>query len=70
MTKRLEPVPFFGMVEVDDDEPYDRSAYDKTQQEVADELGVTRNAVGSTEKRAKEKFKELFLKKFNKDDFI
>jgi len=70
MTKRTEPIPFFGMVEVDDDEPTDRRLLDKTQQEVADELGVTRNAVGSTEKRAKEKFKELFLKKFNKDDFI
>jgi predicted DNA-binding protein (UPF0251 family) len=70
MTKRLEPVPFFGFIEVDDEESYDRSVYDKTQQEVADVLGVSRNAVGSTEKRAKEKFKELFLKKFNKDDFI
>ena len=65
MTKRFEPVPFFGMVEVDDDD-----AHPMTQQEVADELGISRPAVGSTEKRAKEKFKELFLKKFNKDDFI
>lgn len=70
MTKYSEPIPFFGFVEIDDDKPYDRSAYDKTQQEVADVLGVTRNAVGLTEKQAKEKFKELFLKKFNKDDFI
>lgn len=65
MTKRLEPVPFFGFVEVDDDD-----IYPMTQQEVADELGISRPAVGSTEKRAMQKFKEKFLKKFNKDDFI
>ena len=47
MTKRLEPVPFFGMLEVDDDD-----VYPMTQQEVADELGISRPAVGSTEKRA------------------
>jgi DNA-directed RNA polymerase sigma subunit (sigma70/sigma32) len=64
MTKRLEPVPFFGMVEVDDD------THPMTQQEVADELGISRPAVGSTEKRALKKFKEVFLTKFNKDDFI
>jgi predicted transcriptional regulator len=68
MTKRLEPVPFFGFVEVDDDEVSD--AHPMTQQEVADELGISRPAVGSTEKRAMQKFKEVFLKKFNKDDFI
>lgn len=65
MTKRLEPVPFFGMLEVDDDD-----VYPMTQQEVADELGISRPAVGSTEKRAMQRFKEVFLKKFNKDDFI
>ena len=68
MTKRLEPVPFFGMVEVDDDEVSD--VHPMTQQEVADELGISRPAVGSTEKRAMQKFKEVFLTKFNKDDFI
>ena len=67
MTKRLEPVPFFGMLEVDDEVS---DTYPMTQQEVADELGISRPAVGSTEKRAMQKFKELFLKKFNKDDFI
>ena len=67
MTKRIEPIPFMGMVEVDDEV---NDTHPMTQQEVADELGVTRNAVGLTEKRAREKFKELFLKKFNKDDFI
>jgi DNA-directed RNA polymerase sigma subunit (sigma70/sigma32) len=70
MTKHSEPIPFMGVVEIDDDEPYDRSVYVKTQQEVADELGITRNAVGQTENRALKKFKELFLSKFNKDDFI
>jgi DNA-directed RNA polymerase sigma subunit (sigma70/sigma32) len=64
MTKHNEPIPFFGMLEVDDD------IYPMTQQEVADELGISRPAVGSTEKRAMEKFKEKFLEKFNKDDFI
>lgn len=70
MTKHSEPIPFMGMVELDDDEPTDRSFFTKTQQEVADELGISRNAVGQTENRALRKFKELFLKKFNKDDFI
>ena len=64
MTKKTEPIPFMGLVEVDDD------VYPMTQQEVADELGVSRNAVGQTEHRALKKFKELFLSKFKKDDFI
>jgi predicted XRE-type DNA-binding protein len=68
MTKRLEPVPFFGFVEIDDDEVSD--THPMTQQEVADELGISRPAVGSTEKRAMQKFKEKFLTKFKKDDFI
>ena len=70
MTKHSEPIPFMGIVEIDDDEPFDRSIYSKTQSEVADELGITRNAVGQTEHRALKKFKEVFLSKFNKDDFI
>lgn len=70
MTKKTEPIPFMGMVEIDDDELIDRSLYSKTQQEIADELGVSRNAVGQTEHRALKKFKELFLSKFKKDDFI
>ncbi len=72
MTKRLEPIPFVGMVEVDDDEPKatDRKLFDKTQREVANELGVSRHAVGQVEKRAMKKFKEKFIAKFNKDDFI
>ena len=65
MIKRFEPVPFFGMVEIDDDD-----VHPMTQQEIADELGISRPAVGSTEKRALQKFKEKFLEKFNKDDFI
>jgi DNA-directed RNA polymerase sigma subunit (sigma70/sigma32) len=70
MTKRTEFIPFMGVVEIDDDEPIDRSFLSKTHQEVADELGVSRNAVLQTEYRALKKFKELFLSKFKKDDFI
>ena len=72
MTKRIEPIPFVGMVEIDDDEtePMDRKLFAKTQKEVANELGVTRHAVGQVEKRAMKKFKEKFIAKFNKDDFI
>lgn len=70
MTKHSEPIPFMGMVEIDDDEPVDRGLYLRTQQDVADELGISRNAVGQTETRALKKFKELFLSKFKKEDFI
>jgi DNA-binding XRE family transcriptional regulator len=72
MTKRFEPIPFAGMVEVDDEPeiPTDRKLFNKTQQEVADELGVSRTAVGDVEKRAMKKFKEKFIAKFNKDDYI
>lgn len=75
MTKRIEPIPFVGMVEIDDDEtestePTDKKLFAKTQKEVADELGVTRHAVGQVEKRAMKKFKEKFVAKFKKDDFI
>ena len=72
MTKRIEPIPFVGMVEIDDDETesIDRKLFAKTQKEVADELGVTRHAVGQVEKRAMKKFKEKFVAKFKKDDFI
>ncbi len=72
MTKRIEPIPFVGMVEIDDDETesMDRKLFAKTQKEVANELGVTRHAVGQVEKRAMKKFKEKFIAKFNKDDFI
>ena len=69
MTKQFEPIPFAGMVEVDDEEP-DKKLFDKTQQEVADELKVTRGTVGNVEKRAMKKFKEKFIAKFNKDDYI
>ena len=69
MTKRLEPIPFVGMVEIDDEE-IDKKLFDKTQQEVADELKVTRGTVGNVEKRAMKKFKEKFIAKFNKDDYI
>ena len=68
MTKRFEPVPFAGMIEIDDDEV--NNTHPMTQQEVADELGISRNAVLQTEHRALKKFKELFLSKFKKDDFI
>jgi DNA-binding XRE family transcriptional regulator len=72
MTKRIEPIPFVGMVEIDDDETesMDRKLFAKTQKEVADELGVSRTAVGDVEKRAMKKFKEKFIAKFNKDDYI
>jgi DNA-binding XRE family transcriptional regulator len=72
MTKRIEPIPFVGMVEIDDDETesMDRKLFAKTQKEVANELGVTRHAVGQVEKRAMKKFKEKFIAKFKKDDFI
>lgn len=66
MTKRTEPIPFLGVVEVDDED----DTHPMTRVEVAQELGVTRHAVRLTEIRALKKFKELFLKKFNKDDFI
>jgi len=69
MTKQFEPIPFAGMVEVDDEEP-DKKLFDKTQQEVADKLKVTRGTVGNVEKRAMKKFKEKFIAKFNKDDYI
>jgi DNA-directed RNA polymerase sigma subunit (sigma70/sigma32) len=69
MTKQFEPIPFAGMVEVDDEEP-NKKLFDKTQQEVADELKVTRGTVGNVEKRAMKKFKEKFIAKFNKDDYI
>ena len=69
MTKRIEPIPFAGMVEIDDEEP-DKKLFDKTQQEVADELKVTRGTVGNVEKRAMKNFKEKFIAKFNKDDYI
>jgi len=65
MTKKTEPIPFMGLVEIDDE-----IVHPMTQQEVASELGISRNAVGDTEKRAMQKFKELFLSKFKKDDFI
>ena len=75
MTKYTEAIPFLGIVELDDDdEPEqvkDRDMYySKTQQDIADELGVSRIAVGLTEKRAVKKFKEVFLSKYKKDDFI
>ena len=69
MTKRLEPIPFAGMVEVDD-EDFDKTLFNKTQKEVADELKVTRSTVGNIQKRAMKKFKEKFIAKFNKDDYI
>ena len=68
MIKRFEPVPFAGMVEIDDDEVSD--THPMTRKEVADELGITTTAVGMTENRALRKFKEKFLKRFKKDDFI
>jgi DNA-directed RNA polymerase sigma subunit (sigma70/sigma32) len=69
MTKRIEPIPFLGMLEVND-EPYDRSVYVKTQQEVADVLGLKRSVVGYIENRALKKLRKKFLEKFNKTDFI
>jgi DNA-directed RNA polymerase sigma subunit (sigma70/sigma32) len=68
--KHSEPIPFMGIVEIDDESEDRGSYYSKTQQDIADELGVSRVTVGVTEKRAIKKFKEAFLSKFNKDDFI
>jgi predicted XRE-type DNA-binding protein len=56
-----------GLVEIDDEIS---NTYPMTQQEVADELGISRPVVSLTERRAMQKFKEKFLRKFNKDDFI
>ena len=72
MTKHSEPIPFMGIVDIDDDvqENQDRSLTVKTQQEVADELGITRNAVGQTEKRALKRFKEILTTKYKKSDLI
>jgi transcriptional regulator len=56
-----------GLVEIDDEVS---NTHPMTQQEVADELGISRPVVSLTEKRAMQKFKEKFLRKFNKDDFI
>lgn len=73
MTKKTEFIPFMGVVEIDDEEEtvgVDRDLYSKTQQEVADELGVSRIAVGQTERRALKKAKELLTKKFKKSDLI
>ena len=73
MTKRTEFIPFLGVVEIDDEEEtvsVDVSLYFQTQQEVADELGVTRIAVGQTERRALKKAREILSKKFKKSDLI
>ena len=64
MIKKTEGIPFLGLVEIEDE------AEGKTQQQIANEMGVTRTAVGLTEKRAKEKFKEIFLAKYKKNDYI
>jgi hypothetical protein len=71
MTKHSEPIPFMGIVELDDDSlDVDKKLFSKTQQEVADELGTSRSVVSITERRALKKFKAAFESKFNKDDFI
>jgi FixJ family two-component response regulator len=71
MTKKTEPIPFAGMVEIDDEpEVSDKIDFAKTQREVANELGITRSAVGLMEKKAMKQFKQKFLAKFKKDDFI
>lgn len=72
MTKKIEPIPFAGMVEIeeDDNEVSGKQYFAKTQKEVANELGVTRTAVGLVEKKAMKRFKQKFLAKFKKDDFI
>lgn len=67
MTKRTEPIPFMGLVEIEDEIS---NTYPMTQQEVANELGISRPVVSLIEKRAMQKFKNKFLRKFNKDDFI
>jgi DNA-directed RNA polymerase sigma subunit (sigma70/sigma32) len=70
MTKKIEPIPFVGMVEIEEDDVSDKIDFAKTQKEVANELGVTRTAVGLIEKKAMKRFRQKFLAKFKKDDFI
>ena len=71
MTKRIEFIPFMGVVEIDDEVvKTDVNLTIKSQQEVADELGVTRIAIGQTERRALKKAKELLSKKYKKSDLI
>ena len=71
MTKRFEPIPFAGIVEVDDEpEVASKKLFDKTQQEVANVLNTNRSVVSRIEKQAMKKFKEKFIAKFNKDDYI
>ena len=67
MTKTTEPIPFMGLVEIDD---ADDKIHPMTRIEIANELGITRTAVGMTEVRALKKFREKFLLKFKKSDFI
>jgi len=70
MTKRVEYIPFVGAVEIDDDESISEETNPRTQQEIADELGLSRVTVGKLETHALEKFREIFLTKYKKDDFI
>jgi len=69
MAKRIEPIPFMGLVEVDDD-VVESSQFNYTLQEVADKLGISRGTVSVTERRALRKFKQKFLEKFKKEDLI
>lgn len=70
MTKEVEYIPFVGIVELDDEEPIVEDTAPRTQQQIADELGLSRVTVGKLETHALEKFREIFLTKYKKDDFI
>jgi DNA-directed RNA polymerase specialized sigma24 family protein len=59
----LEPIPFAGMV--------DLNKFDMSKQDVADALGISRQAVTSIEEKAMRKIRqELFKRGFNKEDLL
>lgn len=70
MTKQVEFIPFMGIVEFDDSIKVDKTLTNKTQQEVADELGMAKSTITDIEQRALRKFKTALEAKFKKDDFI
>jgi DNA-directed RNA polymerase specialized sigma24 family protein len=59
----LEPIPFAGMV--------DLNKFDMSKQDVADALGISRQAVTSIEEKAMRKIRqELFKRGFDKEDLL
>ena len=62
MTKNLEPIPFVGYVDVDED---------MSQTDIAKSLGLSRVTVGKIEKDALLKAKKLMEEKnIKKDDIL